>query len=185
MMIERREVIVYLFSDPEDARAAMDELRTAGFTGDDISFLSPGNAHAATPNGDKRDTGDKRDEGARVREGAITGAVAGGLFGGLAGWLIALGTVAVPGVGPVLAAGALAAAIGGAAVGAGLGGIAGALISMGVPESEAKQYEQEVRNGRTLVAVRGKERNDEADRILHRHSGFDLQHREGAPASRG
>jgi len=167
-MMETREVIVCVFYDPEAARDAMNELQSAGFAGGDVSMLSP----------EER----KDDKGARAREGAATGAVAGGLFGGLAGWLVGLGSLAIPGVGPFVAAGALAAAIGGAALGAGLGAIARALVRMGVPEKEARYYEQEVRNGRTLLAVRGKERNDEADRIMHNHGGYDVQHPQNAPA---
>src|SRR5438270_8798938 len=166
-MTEIREVVVCVFYDPEAARDAMNELQAAGFRGEDVSVLSPQARH---------------DKGARAREGAAAGAVAGGLFGGLAGWLVGLGSLAIPGVGPFVAAGALAAAIGGAALGAGLGAIAGALVRMGIPEKEARYYEQEVRNGRTLLAVRGKERNDEADRIMHNHGGYDVQHPQNAPA---
>jgi hypothetical protein len=164
-----REVAVCVFYDPEAAADAMAALQEAGFAGGDVSMLTPEKEH---------------DKGHKAREGAVTGALAGGLFGGLAGWLVGLGSLAIPGVGPFVAAGALASAIGGAAIGAGLGAIAGALVGMGVPEDDAKYYEQEVRKGRSLVAVRGK-RTDEADGIMHRFGGYDRQHPQAASAARG
>lgn len=167
-MMETRQVVVCAFYDAESARDAMNDLRDTGFRGEDISLLSPdGDAAGRTSDG-------KRE---RVREGAVGGLVVGGLFGGLAGWLMGLGAVAVPGIGPFIGAGLLAATLGGAAVGAGVGAIAGALIRMGLPEHEARDYEGEARKGRTLVAVGGG-RNEEADRIMHKHGGYDMQHSE-------
>jgi uncharacterized membrane protein len=177
MMIERR-VAVCVFYGPEAARDAVVALREAGFPADDISLIAPDAAPVADAESSKE--GSKKE---KAREGAITGAVAGGLFGGLAGWLVGLGTFAVPGVGPLVAAGALAGVIGGAALGAGLGAIAGALVGMGVPEDEAKYYEKEVRGGRSLVAVRDGRRTDEADQIMHSHGGYDVQHREQSAAA--
>jgi uncharacterized membrane protein len=153
-------------------------LREAGFPADDISLIAPDAAPVAVAESSKE--GSKKE---KAREGAVTGAVAGGLFGGLAGWLIGLGTFSIPGVGPFIAAGALAGAVGGAALGAGLGAIAGALVGMGVPEDEAKYYENEVRGGRSLIAVHDRKRTDEADRIMHRHGGYDVQHREQSAAA--
>jgi uncharacterized membrane protein len=177
MMIERR-VAVCVFYGPEAARDAVVALREAGFPADDISLIAPGAAPVADA-----ESSEESSKKEKAREGAITGAVAGGLFGGLAGWLVGLGTFAVPGVGPLVAAGALAGVIGGAALGAGLGAIAGALVGMGVPEDEAKYYEKEVRGGRSLVAVRDGRRTDEADQIMHSHGGYDVQHREQSAAA--
>jgi uncharacterized membrane protein len=165
-----RQVVVCVFYEPAGARAAIQALKEVGYGGDDISLITP-DASAADGENDKSRT---------AREGAATGAAVGGLFGGLAGWLVGLGAFAIPGIGPVVAAGALAGAIGGVALGAGLGAIAGALVGMGVPEHEAKYYEQEVCGGRSLVAVRG-QRLDKAEDILHRSGGYDAQHR--APAA--
>src|SRR6185312_8837138 len=92
--------------------------------------------------------------GTHAGSGAATGAVAGGVLGGLGGWLIGIGALAIPGVGPFIAAGAFATALGGAAIGAGVGAIAGALMGMGVPEEHARYYEGEAKAGRTLVTVR-------------------------------
>jgi hypothetical protein len=160
------EVAVCVFYEAEGAREAMEALHDAGFVGGDISLLTP-----------EQDN----DKGRKAREGAVTGAIAGGLFGGLAGWLVGLGTLVIPGIGPFVAAGALATAVGGAALGAGLGAVAGALVGMGVPEKDARYYEDEVRKGRSLVAVRGK-RADEADGIMHRFGGYDVKHAQPAHA---
>jgi hypothetical protein len=74
--------------------------------------------------------------------------------GGTLGWLIGIGTLAIPGVGPLIAAGPIVAALAGAGVGSAVGGMAGALIGLGVPELEAKRYEEEIKRGRILVSVR-------------------------------
>jgi hypothetical protein len=184
-MIESRTVAVCVFHDPQGARDAIAALRDAGFENNDISLLTPDGGQTAVEGGRTSEPTAERagDKGAKASEGAVTGALAGGLFGGLAGWLVGLGALAIPGVGPFVAAGALAAALGGAALGAGLGAIAGALVGMGVPEDEAKYYEQEVRGGRSLVAVRGGERAEEADQVMHRFGGYDARHPQPAPAS--
>jgi hypothetical protein len=182
MTMSTRTVAVCVFYEPVGARDAIDALRDAGFDKNDISLLTPDGGTRAVDSGR---TGERASDGKeKAKEGAVTGALTGGLFGGLAGWLVGLGALAVPGVGPFVAAGALAAALGGAALGAGLGAIAGALVGMGVPEDEAKYYEQEVRGGRSLVAVRGGERTNEADSIMHRHGGYDRQHAQSASSAR-
>jgi uncharacterized protein (TIGR02271 family) len=176
MTITPRSVAVGVFRDSEDARAAIGALKDAGFRGDDISLLMP-------------DRGQARDmaaeTGTRAGEGAATGLVAGGILGGLGGFLVGIGALAIPGVGPFIAAGAFATALGGAAVGAGVGAIAGALIGMGIPKEEAEYYEGEVRGGRTLLAVRAGAQIDEADRILHEIGAYDVEHRDRAPATSG
>jgi uncharacterized protein (TIGR02271 family) len=164
-----RTTVVGVFHNPEDARDAINALKDAGFRGDDIGLLM-------------RDRDEARDmaaeTGTKAGEGAATGALAGGLLGGLAGWLVGIGALAIPGVGPFIAAGAFGAALTGAAVGAGVGAIAGALVGMGIPEDEAKYYEEEVRGGRTLVTVRADGRYDEARDILRRHGAYDIQDRD-------
>ena len=161
-MLQQQDTVVGLFGDRERARDAIVALKDAGFAAEDISLLMPDRGAAQDL---------ATDTGTHADDGAATGAVAGGLLGGVGGWLVGVGALAIPGLGPFIAAGALAAALGGAAVGAGLGGIAGALVGMGIPEDEARDYEQEVRSGQTLVAVRAETRwLDEADRIL-RHFG--------------
>src|SRR5579859_4599943 len=166
-----RSTVVGVFDDREDARDAIEALKDAGFTGDAISILSP----------DKQATQDIAEEtGTHAGSGAATGAVTGGVLGGLGGWLVGIGALAIPGVGPLIAAGAFATALGGAAIGAGVGAIAGALAGMGVPKNEAEYYEGEVKSGRTLVAVRSDGRYNDAQRILREHGAYDI---DTAPAA--
>ncbi|HLI25725.1 MAG TPA: general stress protein [Chloroflexota bacterium] len=168
-MATQRNVVVGVFRDSERAREAIAALKDAGFRGDDISILMPNTADAEAM---------AEDMGTSAGTGAATGAVAGGILGGLGGWLVGIGALAIPGVGPFIAAGALATALTGAAIGAGVGAIAGALIGLGIPEEEAHYYEEEVRGGRTLVAVRADGRYDEAQRVLRHYGAYDIQTRE-------
>jgi hypothetical protein len=166
-----RVVVVGIFRDPDQARDAISALKDAGFSGGDISVLMP----------DRGDTARMAEETAsEAATGAAAGALTGGILGGLAGWLVGIGSLAIPGVGPFIAAGVLATTLGGAAIGAGVGAIAGALIGMGVPEEEANWYENEVRGGGTLVAVRPGARDDEAEDILHDYGAYDVEHRDAA-----
>src|SRR3982074_2838030 len=119
------------------ADAAVDALRPAGFRNTDISVMFPENV------GTKDFAHEK---GTKAPEGATTGAGTGAVLGGAVGWLAGIGALAIPGVGPFIAAGARMAAVSGAAVGATLGGITGALIGMGIPEYEAKRYEGKIRS---------------------------------------
>jgi uncharacterized protein (TIGR02271 family) len=163
--------VVGVFEHLDDARDAIEELKKSGFRGDQISILSP----------DREATHEVATEtGTNAGAGAATGAVAGGILGGLAGWLVGIGALAIPGVGPFIAAGAFATALGGAAIGAGVGAIAGALAGMGVPEEEAEYYEGEAKAGRTLVAVRADGRYDEARGILREYGAYDIESRDAA-----
>src|ERR1700682_5880047 len=160
--------LVGVFESREDARDAIEALKDDGFAAGTISILSP----------DKQATQQiAEDTGTHAGGGAATGAVAGGILGGLGGWLVGIGALAIPGVGPFIAAGAFATALGGAAVGAGIGAIAGALMGMGVPEEHAKYYEGEARAGKTLVTVRADGRYDDAQRILRDHGAYDIEWR--------
>jgi len=89
----------------------------------------------------------------KAPEGAVTGVATGGAIGGALGWLVGIGALAIPGVGPLIAAGPIVAALSGAAVGGTVGGITGALIGMGIPEYEAKRYEGRVKGGNVLISV--------------------------------
>jgi uncharacterized protein (TIGR02271 family) len=164
----KRSTVVGVFENVDAARRAIEALKQAGFTGEHISVLAP-------DRGDSRELAEET--GTKAGEGAATGAVTGGILGGLAGWLVGIGALAIPGVGPFIAAGALATALGGAAIGAGVGAIAGALVGMGIPEEEAKYYEGEVKSGRTLVTVSADGRYDEAQRILRQHGAYDIESR--------
>jgi hypothetical protein len=136
------------------AERIVDHLKTAGFSHNDISVLFP----------DTQGTKDfAHEKNTKAPEGAATGAGAGGVLGGVLGWLAGIGAIAIPGIGPFVAAGPIMALLGGAAVGATVGGISGALIGMGIPEYEAKRYESKVKEGNILISVHS-ENSDETDR---------------------
>lgn len=122
----------------------VDRLKAEGFSNNDISVLFP----------DKTGTRDFAvAKGTKAPEGAATGAGTGAVVGGALGWLAGIGALAIPGVGPFVAAGPIAAALSGAAVGGAVGGIAGSLIGMGIPEYEAKRYEGKIKQGGILLSV--------------------------------
>ena len=93
------------------------------------------------------------EEHSKAPEGAAAGVIAGGVAAGVLGWLAGIGTLAIPGVGPLIAAGPIMAALSAAAVGGAIGGMAGALVGFGIPELEAKQYEGKVKDGNILISV--------------------------------
>lgn len=102
----------------------------------------------------------------KAGQGIAAGATAGGVLGGVAGLVVGLGALAIPGVGPLIAAGPLAMALGGAATGAAMGGLAGSFAGMGIPDEHAQQYEAAVRQGGIFVSVRA--RDDEEARTVTR-----------------
>ena len=113
------------------AEQIVDQLKNANFSNNDISVLFP-------DKGTSRDFAHEKNT--KAPEGAATGAGAGGMLGGALGWIAGIGALAIPGVGPFIAAGPIMAALSGAAIGAAAGGIAGGLIGLGIPELEAKRY---------------------------------------------
>lgn len=163
-MASRTEVptiIVGLFLSRDTATAAVRELQAAGFPEDQIGV--------AVRNQDGQEaTLEKPTD--PVTEGATTGAVSGGIVGGLIGLL---GSLLIPGAGPIALGGVLASTLAGAGIGAAAGGLIGALISLGVPEEEAKYFDKGVRSGGALVTVNPGAREREAAGILRRH-GADL-----------
>jgi len=122
----------------------IDRLHRAGFPYSEISVLMP-------------ETDSIHDIGhvkaSKAPEGTATGAATGGVAGGLVGLLAGIGAIAIPGVGPLVAAGPIMAALSGAAVGAAAGGLVGGLIGLGIPEIEAKIYEEKLRTGNYLISV--------------------------------
>ena len=127
-----------------EAENLVDALKLEGITDNQISVLFP----------DKEGTKDfAHDNSTKAPEGAVTGATTGGVIGGTLGLLAGIGALAIPGVGPLIAAGPIMATLSGAAVGATAGGITGALIGLGIPEYEAKMYEGKIRDGNILLAV--------------------------------
>ena len=138
----------------------VNRLKSAGFSNNDISVLFP----------DKSGTKDfAHEQHTKAPEGAAAGGITGGVLGGALGWLAGIGALAIPGVGPFIAAGPIMAALGGAAVGGAVGGITGALIGMGIPEYEAKRYEGKIRQGNILISVH----SDSADQTRLAKDIFD------------
>ena len=128
----------------EQADRIVEQLKSANFSNNDISVLFP----------DKATTRDfAHEKNTKSPEGAVAGASTGGVIGGALGWVAGIGALAIPGVGPFIAAGPIIAALSGAAVGATVGGIAGGLIGLGIPEIEAKRYEGKVKAGNILLSV--------------------------------
>ena len=117
--------------------------RAAGFSNEDISVLFPESTGW-------RDFAHEKHEGA---EGVTAGASTGVVLGGALGWLLGIGALAIPGLGPFIAAGPIMAALAGAGVGGTVGGLTGALVGMGIPEYEAKRYEGHVKDGGILLSV--------------------------------
>ena len=119
-------------------------LKESGFFVNDISVLLP----------DKSGTRDfAHEQHTKAPEGAATGAGGGVILGSALGWLVGIGALAIPGVGPFIAAGPIMAALAGAGAGAAAGGLVGTLIGLGIPELEAKQYEGKIRSGNILISV--------------------------------
>jgi Alternative complex III, ActD subunit len=133
-----------IYSTRADVERAVDALRAEGYRNTDISVLYPLNegtkdfAHV---------------EASKAPEGATTGGVTGAVLGGTLGWLAGIGSLAIPGLGPFIAAGPILAALAGAGAGSAVGGLTGALIGAGIPEYEAKRYEGRVKDGGILLSV--------------------------------
>src|SRR5512140_529125 len=137
--MSKKSVFCIATSRPQ-ADQIVDQLKAADFSNNDISVLFP-------------DKGTTRDFAHEKNTKAPEGAVTGGVVGGALGWIAGIGALAIPGVGPFIAAGPILAALSGAAVGATVGGIAGGLIGLGIPEIEAKRYEGKVKAGNLLISV--------------------------------
>ncbi|WP_395408396.1 hypothetical protein ACHMW6_17785 [Pseudoduganella sp. UC29_106] len=153
-------------------------LKDAGFSNNEISVLFP----------DKGGTRDfAHEQNTKLPEGATTGGIAGMGTGAVLGWLAGIGTLAIPGIGPFIAAGPIMAALGGAAVGGAAGGLIGGLVGMGIPEYEAKLYDGKVRNGNVLISVHT-DRSEQvtvAKEILERGNATDIKSTSEASAPSG
>ncbi len=149
------------------ADSVVNELQANNVPSEDISVLFP----------DTRGTHDfAHEHNTKAPEGAVAGVSAGGVIGGTVGVLAGIGALAIPGLGPLIAAGPLLAALSGAAAGAAVGGLAGALVGLGIPEIEAKTYEGKIRGGNILIAVHADDAKTEktAKRILEAHAAHDI-----------
>jgi hypothetical protein len=156
-----------IFKSRVAAEACIDQLLASGFRNDDISVLAP-DQHATRELATEKNT--------KAPEGATTGATTGGVVGGTLGLLAGIGALAIPGLGPFIAAGPIMGALAGLGVGAAAGGLIGALVGIGIPEYEAKRYEGRVKDGGILLSVHS-DNSDETKRakeILERTGAQDI-----------
>lgn len=165
-----RKTIGALFADRDDAEQAINALKDRNFRGDQIGVAMR----------DRNAQGELIQEtGSKAAGAATAGAVGGGLLGGVVGFLVGVGALAIPGIGPIVSAGILTTTLGtvgattlaGAGIGVAAGGIVGALVGMGIPESEAQYFESGFRQGHVLVTVNAGDRSAEAAEILQQYGG--------------
>jgi hypothetical protein len=143
-MSSKNVAVFGIYATPSTAEAAVDHLIANGFTNSAISVLLPD---------DESTRAFAHEKSTKAPEGTATGAATGGVIGGTLGLLAGIGALAIPGVGPLIAAGPIMATLAGAGAGGAVGGMVGALVGMGIPEYEAKRYEGAVKDGGTLLSV--------------------------------
>ena len=171
----KNKAVFGIYSTRVGVESAVDALKAAGFLNTDISVLMP----------EKTSTREfAHEKHTKAPEGAARGAGTGAVIGGILGWLAGIGALAIPGVGPFIAAGPIVSALAGVGAGGAIGGIAGALIGMGVPEYEAKRYEGRVKEGGILLSVHteSSEEVDRAKEILERTGAEDISSTKEAKA---
>lgn len=163
----KSKAVFGIYSSRVGVESAVNALKAAGFRSSDISVLMPESVATREFAHEKH---------TKAPEGAATGAGTGAVIGGALGWLAGIGALAIPGVGPLIAAGPIVAALAGAGAGGAVGGIAGALIGMGIPEYEAKRYEGSINKGGILLSVHSEssEEVDHAKEILKSTGAKDI-----------
>ena len=179
MVMASKNISVFgIYSNELDTADCIDELRSAGFRNTDVSILYSENA------GNKDLAHEKS---TKAPEGVALGASSGAVVGGALGWLAGIGALAIPGLGPFIAAGPIMALLSGIGVGGAFGGITGALIGAGIPEYEAKRYEGRIRHGGVLLSVHcdNSEWEKTAKEILARTGGQDISSTSEAKADFG
>lgn len=139
-----KKAVFCLARSTSHAETIVGKLKDGNFSNQDISILYP----------DKTDTrGLAHENTTKAPEGVAAGVGTGGVIGGTLGWLVGIGSLAIPGLGPFIAAGPIMAALSGAAVGATVGGVTGGLVGLGMPEYEAKVFEGKLKDGKILISV--------------------------------
>ena len=166
-MAGKNTAVFGIYPEYADVENGVDALQAAGFRNTDISVLFPENVGT-------KDFAHKKET--KAPEGTAAGATTGAVIGGGLGWLAGIGALAIPGLGPFIAAGPIMAALAGVGVGGAVGGITGALIGMGIPEYEAKRYEGRVKDGGILLSVHSdnSEWTKRAKEILERTGAQDI-----------
>ncbi len=144
IMTREKTAVFGIYQTSVQAERSLDDLLAAGFSNDDISVLLP----------DSRGSKDfAHEKNTKAPEGTAAGGALGGALGGAIGLLAGIGALAIPGVGPLIAAGPIMAALAGLGAGGAVGGVIGALVGMGIPEYEAKRYEGRIKEGGILLSV--------------------------------
>ncbi|HUG82047.1 MAG TPA: hypothetical protein VML01_10310 [Bryobacterales bacterium] len=143
-MESKNTAVFGIYKSRDHAERAVDRILATGFSNNDVSVLLP-DVQSSKDFAHKKDT--------KAPEGATAGVTAGGAVGGTLGLLAGIGALAIPGVGPLIAAGPIMGALAGLGVGGAVGGVIGALVGMGLPEYEAKRYEGRVKDGGVLLSV--------------------------------
>jgi len=156
-----------IYKSRSQAESAVDALQRAGFRSDDISVLMP----------DQQSSEEfAHEKNTKAPEGTTTGVAAGGAIGGTLGLLAGIGALAIPGLGPFIAAGPIMGTLAGIGAGGAVGGLVGALVGMGIPEYEAKRYEGRVKDGGILLSVHCDDSDwtDRAKKILEQTGATDV-----------
>jgi hypothetical protein len=166
-MTNKNTAVFGLYPDRASVDSGVDALKAAGFSNNDVSVLLP------ETKGTKEFAHEKN---TKAPEGATTGAGTGAILGGGLGWLIGIGALAIPGLGPFIAAGPIVATLAGVGLGGAVGGLTGGLIGMGIPEFEAKRYEGRVKQGGIFLSVHSdtSEAVKRAKEILERTGAQDI-----------
>jgi len=163
-----KNIVVYgIYKSRAAVETAVDALKSAQFRNTDISVLLPDNVS-------NKEFATKKDT--KAPQGTTAGATTGAVIGGALGWLAGIGALAIPGLGPFIAAGPIMGALGGVGAGGVVGGIIGALVGMGIPEYEAKRYEGMIKNGGILLSVHcdNSDWKDRAKEVLERTGADDI-----------
>jgi len=169
--------ITYMYDDSDTARRVLSALESMGFTNNEVSVVRQGG---------EDDSWSSTREGDSVSDGATSGATLGLAAGAGAGLLTSLGVIAIPGLGPLVAAGVLATTLATAAAGAVTGGVLGALVDYGISEEDAPVYAEGIRRGGTVISVRADEaRAGEAERIMRSHGHVDIRERASSYREQG
>jgi hypothetical protein len=177
-MAGKNTAVFGIYRNRTSVESAVDALKAAEFRNSDISVLFPENV------GTKDFAHEKS---TKAPEGATTGAGTGAVLGGGLGWLVGIGALAIPGLGPFIAAGPIVAALAGAGAGGAIGGLTGALVGMGIPEYEAKRYEGRVKDGGILLSVHSDDSHwtKRAKEILERTGAQDVSSTGEAASEKG
>jgi len=167
-MAGKNTAVFGIYKTALQAEEAASELSSAGFASDSVSALLPDNEATRRQFAHEKNT--------KAPEGSATGAVAGGFVGGALGLLAGIGSLAIPGLGPLIAAGPIVATLAGAGAGGAVGTFVGSLVGMGIPEYEAKRYEGSVKDGGILLSVHcnSSEEVKLAKEIMERTGGQDI-----------